>query len=65
MKIPPGSTSGRKMRLKGKGIPGKPAGDLYLVLEVALPPADTAEAKAFYEQMAADMPFNPRAALGV
>jgi curved DNA-binding protein len=53
------------MRLKGKGIPGKPAGDLYLVLEVALPPADTVEAKAFYEQMAADMPFNPRAALGV
>lgn len=65
MKIPAGSKSGRKMRLKGKGIPGKPPGDLYLVLEVALPPAETAEAKAFYEQMAVDMPFNPRAALGV
>ncbi|MEZ5535025.1 MAG: DnaJ C-terminal domain-containing protein [Thiolinea sp.] len=65
MKIPPNSRSGRKMRLKGKGIPGKPPGDLYLVLEVALPPAETAEAKAFYEKMAVDMPFNPRAALGV
>ncbi len=65
MKIPPGSQSGRKMRLKGKGIPGKPAGDLYLVLEIALPPAETAKAKAFYEKMATEMPFNPRAALGV
>ncbi len=65
MKIPAGSKSGRKMRLKGKGIPGKPAGDLYLVLEVALPPAETEEAKAFYEKMAVEMPFNPRAALGV
>nr|CAA6829866.1 MAG: DnaJ-class molecular chaperone CbpA [uncultured Thiotrichaceae bacterium] len=65
MKIPAGSKSGRKMRLKGKGIPGKPAGDLYLVLEVALPPAETEEAKAFYEKMAVDMPFNPRAAMGV
>ena len=65
MKIPAGSSSGRKMRLKGKGIPGKPAGDLYLVLEISLPPADTEEAKAFYEKMATEMDFNPRAALGI
>ncbi|MEZ5479823.1 MAG: hypothetical protein R3E95_20790 [Thiolinea sp.] len=64
-KIPANSRSGRKLRLKGKGIPGNPPGDLYLELEIALPPADSDQAKAFYENMAREMPFNPRAALGV
>jgi curved DNA-binding protein len=58
--IPPGSDQGNKMRLKAKGLPGKPAGDLYVVLEVRLPAADTADAKALYEKMAAELPFNPR-----
>ncbi len=65
IKIPADSRSGRKMRLKAKGIPGTPAGDLYLVLEVVLPPADTDRAKALYEKMAEEMPFNPRSGLGV
>ena len=63
--IPPGSGSGRKLRLKGRGIPGEPAGDTYLLIEVALPPADTPAAKALYEKMAKEMPFEPRKALGV
>jgi curved DNA-binding protein len=37
--IPPGSAPGRKLRLRGKGLPGSPAGDLYAVLGVALPPS--------------------------
>src|SRR3546814_19648090 len=37
--IPPGSGNGRKLRLRGRGIPGDPPGDLYLVLELVLPPA--------------------------
>jgi len=53
------------MRLKGRGIPGHPAGDLYAVLEVALPPADTDEAKALYRKMEKKLAFNPRAGLGV
>ena len=65
MKIPAGSRSGRKMRIKGKGLPGKTAGDFYLVLEIHTPPADSADAKAFYEQMAKQMPFNPRAGMGI
>jgi len=65
LKIPPGSISGRKMRLKGKGIPGNPPGDLYVVLQVTLPPADTDEAKALYKEMEQKLAFNPRAALGV
>ena len=65
LKIPSGSKSGQKMRLKGKGIPGKPAGDFYVVLQVVLPPADTDEAKALYQEMKQKLAFNPRAALGV
>jgi curved DNA-binding protein len=65
VKIPPGSGSGRKLRLQGRGIPGEPPGDLYLVLDVVLPPADTERAKQLYQTMARDLAFNPRQALGV
>ena len=62
--VPKGSAGGRKLRLKGKGIPGQPPGDLYVVLTIALPPADSAEAKGAYEAFAATFAFNPRAHLG-
>ena len=65
LKIPPDSKSGNKMRLKGRGIPGKPAGDLYVVLQVVLPPADSEQAKALYREMEQKLAFNPRAGLGV
>ena len=58
--IPPGSSAGRQMRLKGKGIPGQPPGDLYVVLAVALPPADTEAAKEAYQAMSRALSFNPR-----
>jgi curved DNA-binding protein len=58
--IPPGSTAGRQMRLKGRGIPGQPPGDLYVVLGVALPPADTEAAREAYQAMARAFRFNPR-----
>ena len=64
MKIPAHSQSGRKLRLKGRGIPGEPAGDLYLLLEVVLPPADTEKARQLYEMMAQELPFNPRQSMG-
>jgi curved DNA-binding protein len=65
VKIPPGSQSGRKLRLKGRGIPDQPAGDLYLVLEVVLPTANTERAQRIYHTMARELAFNPRQALGV
>ena len=61
--VPPGSASGRKLRLKGKGIPGAQPGDLYVVLQIALPPADSPKARAAYEAFAAGFDFKPRAAL--
>ncbi len=66
MKVPPGSTSGRKLRLKGRGLPGSPAGDFYVELHIAVPPAGNDDAKALYAKMAeAFKSFNPRDKLGV
>ena len=63
LKIPAGSNQGSKLRLKGKGIPAKQPGNLYVVLDVTLPPADSDEAKALYEKMSKEMAFDPRASL--
>lgn len=66
LKVPPDSTAGRKLRLKGRGIPANPPGDFYVVLQIALPPADSEAAKALYRGMGEQFPsFNPRARLGV
>jgi len=65
LKIPPGSHAGTKLRLKGRGIPASPPGDFYVILHIALPPAKDDKAKAAYAAMAAAVPFNPRANLGV
>ncbi len=65
LKIPPESRAGGKLRLKGRGIPSNPPGDFYVILQIALPPASDEKAKAAYAAMAAAMPFNPRAGLGM
>jgi curved DNA-binding protein len=62
--VPAGSSAGRKLRLRGKGLPSVPPGDLYAVLSIALPPADTAPAQEAYRAMAkAFGDFNPRRSL--
>lgn len=63
MAIPAGSTAGRKLRLKGKGIPGDPDGDLYAIVTIVLPEANTATAKEAYRSMAKAFNFQPRANL--
>lgn len=65
LKIPEGSEPGRKMRLKGRGIPGDPPGDCYVILTIALPPANTEAAKELYRKMEKELNFNPRTKLGV
>jgi len=61
--IPSGSVAGRQLRMKGRGIPGSPPGDLYVVLAIALPPAESATAREAYRTMAQAFDFNPRAHL--
>jgi curved DNA-binding protein len=69
LKIPAGSIAGKKLRLKGRGIPGAkastPAGDFYFVLQIALPTAQSDEGRAAYQTMAkAFATFKPRVHLG-
>ncbi len=65
VKIPPGSQAGQKLRLKGRGLGGKTPGDQYVVLQIVVPPANTASAREFYEKMRQEMAFNPRSHMGV
>ncbi len=66
LKIPAGSQPGRKLRLKGRGIPAKTPGDFYFVLQITQPPADSDADKALYRDMAKQFKsFNPRIKLGV
>jgi len=65
LKIPANSSSGRKLRLKGRGIPATVPGDLYVVLQIALPKADSDAVKKAYESFQQATNFNPRVHLGV
>ena len=61
MRIPAGAQSGQKLRLRGRGLPGTPAGDQFVQLKVVLPPADSPKARELYEQMKRELPFDARA----
>lgn len=65
LKVPAGSSSGQRLRLKGRGLPGKHPGDLYARLEVVAPPARNSREKDFYRKMADEFDFDPRDGLGV
>lgn len=58
--IPAGSGQGKRLRLKGKGLPGQPPGDQYVVLEIQMPPSHTERSKALLRELAEEVPFNPR-----
>jgi curved DNA-binding protein len=61
VRIPQGAQSGRQLRVRGKGIPSDPPGDLLLDVRVVVPPADTPRARELYETMARELAFDPRA----
>jgi curved DNA-binding protein len=68
LSVPAHSVAGRKLRMKGKGIPSHSAshsaGDFYASLNISLPPSDTALQQDAYRDMAKAFPsFDPRAAL--
>lgn len=64
VKIPPGSQSGRKLRLKGRGLGDKTRGDQYMILQIIVPEAKTEAARSLYLKMAEELAFNPRGSLG-
>jgi len=61
VRIPEGAQSGKQLRVRGKGIPSDPPGDLRLTLKVVLPSAASPRARELYETMARDLAFDPRA----
>ncbi|RLB06522.1 MAG: J domain-containing protein [Deltaproteobacteria bacterium] len=62
VRIPPGTSSGKKLRLRGKGLPnpkGKP-GDFYVEVEIAVPEKLTSREKELFEELKKHSTFNPR-----
>jgi len=63
LKVPPASSTGRQLRLRGLGLPKRDGakGDLYAIITIVLPPVPTDEERALWEKLAATSTFNPRA----
>ena len=61
LRIPAGSDSGRKLRLRGRGWPGATPGDQIVTLEVRVPKAETPRQTELFQQMADEFDFDPRA----
>jgi curved DNA-binding protein len=62
IRVPPGSSSGRKLRLRGEGMPNPrgAAGDLYAEVRIMVPPRPTNRERELFEQLAAESTFDPR-----
>jgi curved DNA-binding protein len=63
VKVPPGSSSGRRLRLRGQGLPGSAgtqAGDLYAVLTIRVPKKLTKKERELFERLASVSKFDPR-----
>lgn len=61
--IPAGTSSGAKLRLRGKGVldhKTKDRGDLYVIIKLMLPPKLDAQTRELFEQIAAAAPYDPR-----
>ena len=60
LKIPPGTTGGKRLRLAGRGLPGSPAGNHLVTVRVDVPAHVTPREKALYESLAEISDFDPR-----
>jgi DnaJ-class molecular chaperone len=65
VKIPPGSKADSKLRLKGKGLPAATGGhgDLFLTIQIVMPPSSTDEEQTLYDRLRAIPHLDPRAEL--
>ena len=61
LRIPPGAQSGQKLRLRGRGLPGKPAGDQLVEIRIVTPAAENPKAREAYERMRKEFAFDARA----
>lgn len=61
LNLPANAQGGKKMRLKGRGLPGSTPGDQILTLNIVTPAATSAADREFYEGMAKRFRFDPRA----
>ena len=62
MKVPPGTSSGRRLRLRGRGLPnprGTP-GDLFAEVRILVPRKLSAQERRLFEELAATSTFDPR-----
>ncbi len=62
VKVPAGTSSGRRLRLRGRGLPnprGKP-GDLFAEVRIVVPKELSAEERRLFEELAAKSTFDPR-----
>jgi curved DNA-binding protein len=64
LKVPAGSSSGKTLRLKGRGLPGKPPGDELVELQIKVPTTTSAAARKLYEELESEQAFDPRPAMG-
>lgn len=62
LKVPAGTSSGRRLRLKGRGLPNPrgTAGDLYAEIKIVVPKELSEEERDLYEKLAAASSFDPR-----
>ena len=63
VKVPPGSSSGRRLRLRGQGLPGSagaPGGDLYAVVMIQVPKKLSRRERELFEKLASASKFDPR-----
>lgn len=64
LNVPPGSQAGKRLRLKGRGMPGTPAGDQYVILQIVNPSTLDSASRGLYEQLSRQCKFDPRATMG-
>ncbi len=62
VRVPPGTSSGRRLRLKGQGLPARGGGDgdLYAEVRIVVPAEATPAEQELWERLAATSSFDPR-----
>lgn len=64
VKVPAGTASGGRLRLRGRGLPGSPPGDQYLEFRIVVPPELSERERELFEALAKESAFDPRTRQG-